>query len=208
MPTYLRSLSLLSTVAVLSLAVLDGYPAAEPTKKVEEVKPPLSPEEAQKHFRLPPGLRIELVAAEPDVESPVAINFDEDGRLWIVEMRDYPNGPEKGKPPQGRIRILEDSDGKGRFYKPDDHPERSRCLPVGDGGGEQRRDADGGKPPSRNGGEGRGPFQGLPYEAEILQRSRRGRADAGQPAAGTVGTRLQHGGRIRLVSGNVKYFAV
>ena len=41
--------------------------------------------------------------------------FDEDGRLWVVEMRDYPNGPPKGQPPQGRIRILEDKDGDGRY---------------------------------------------------------------------------------------------
>src|SRR5262249_22815845 len=76
---------------------------------------PLSPEQAQKQFRLPPGLRIELVAAEPDVQSPVAMAFDEDGRLWVVEMRDYPNGPAKGKPPEGRIVILQDKGGTGRY---------------------------------------------------------------------------------------------
>src|SRR5207253_3920191 len=38
-----------------------------------------------------------------------------DGRLWVVEMRDYPNGPKKGEPAQGRIRILEDKDGDGFF---------------------------------------------------------------------------------------------
>ena len=76
---------------------------------------PLSPQEAQKLFKLDDGLRIELVACEPQIESPVAMQFDPDGRLWVVEMRDYPNGPEKGKPPLGRIRILEDKDGDGFF---------------------------------------------------------------------------------------------
>jgi putative membrane-bound dehydrogenase-like protein len=76
---------------------------------------PPSPEQAQTQFCLPPGLRIELVAAEPDVQSPVAMAFDEDGRLWVVEMRDYPNGPGPGQPAEGRIRVLDDRDGSGRF---------------------------------------------------------------------------------------------
>jgi putative membrane-bound dehydrogenase-like protein len=81
-----------------------------------EVRSPLAPKEAQKLFRLPPGLRIELVASEPQIESPVAMAFDEDGKLWVVEMRDYPNGPRPGEKPQGRIKVLEDKDGDG-FYE-------------------------------------------------------------------------------------------
>src|ERR1019366_4337816 len=65
--------------------------------------------------KLDDGLRIELVACESQIESPVAMAFDPDGRLWVVEVRDYPNGPDKGKPPLGRIRILEDKDGDGFF---------------------------------------------------------------------------------------------
>ena len=42
--------------------------------------------------------------------------FDEDGKLWVVEMRDYPNGPKPGEKPQGRIKVLEDRDGDG-FYE-------------------------------------------------------------------------------------------
>lgn len=76
---------------------------------------PLSPAEAQKLFRLPQGLRIELIAAEPQIESPVAMAFAPDGRLWVVEMGDYPNGPSKGEAPAGRIKILEDKDGDGFF---------------------------------------------------------------------------------------------
>ncbi len=75
-----------------------------------------TPAESRKHFHLPPGLTIELVACEPQVQSPVAMAFDPQGRIWVVEMADYPNGPEKGKPPQGRIRILEDKNGDG-FYE-------------------------------------------------------------------------------------------
>ena len=50
---------------------------ADGTKK-PPLKSPLSPQEAIKHFKLTPGLRIELVAAEPQMESPVAMTFDEE----------------------------------------------------------------------------------------------------------------------------------
>ena len=75
----------------------------------------LSPAESQKTLHLPPGLRTELVAAEPEVQSPVAMAFDERGRLWVVEMIDYPNGPKPGEPGQSRIKLLRDLDGDGRF---------------------------------------------------------------------------------------------
>ena len=53
---------------------------------------PLSPDEALKSFELEPGYRIELAAAEPLIRDPVAIAFDERGRLYVVETRGYP-GP-------------------------------------------------------------------------------------------------------------------
>jgi glucose/arabinose dehydrogenase len=56
--------------------------------------PPLSPEEALKTFKLQSGFRIELVASEPMIESPVALSFDPDGRLWVVETPEYPGGRE------------------------------------------------------------------------------------------------------------------
>ncbi|MCI0457260.1 MAG: c-type cytochrome [Gemmataceae bacterium] len=106
----LRCAWLALPLALLVLTGADGQPKAQPIPKR-----PLTPEQALKQFRIEPGLRIELVACEPQIESPVAMSFDEDGRLWVVEMRDYPNGPPKGQPPQGRIRILEDRDGDGRY---------------------------------------------------------------------------------------------
>ncbi len=80
---------------------------------------PLSPDEALASFELEPGHRIELVAAEPLIRDPVAIAFDERGRLYVVENRAYP-GPLEGAPqppPQGVIALLEDSNGDGRFDK-------------------------------------------------------------------------------------------
>ena len=76
---------------------------------------PLSPEEAIRAFRVEPGLRLELVAAEPLVASPVAMAFDERGRLYVAEDRGYPTGPGEGKPPVGRIALLTDVDGDGRM---------------------------------------------------------------------------------------------
>jgi putative membrane-bound dehydrogenase-like protein len=73
--------------------------------------------EAHRAFRILPGYRIELAAAEPDVVDPVDLAFDEDGRLFVAEMIDYPYGDAEGNPPQGRIRMLEDRDGDGRYER-------------------------------------------------------------------------------------------
>jgi putative membrane-bound dehydrogenase-like protein len=74
---------------------------------------PLPPAEELAKLKLAdPALAIELVAAEPDVISPVAIAWDEDGRLFAVEMTDYPTAAEGG-----RIRLLVDADGDGRHER-------------------------------------------------------------------------------------------
>jgi putative membrane-bound dehydrogenase-like protein len=76
---------------------------------------PLAPHEALRHFHLAGELVVELVACEPQVSDPVAIRFDERGRMWVVEMHDYPHGPAEGEQPTSRIRCLEDQDGDGFF---------------------------------------------------------------------------------------------
>jgi glucose/arabinose dehydrogenase/mono/diheme cytochrome c family protein len=78
--------------------------------------PPLSPEQEQATFVLQDGFRTELVASEPLVQDPVAIDFDEDGRMWVVEMRGFMpdiKGTGEGTP-NGRISVLTDDDGDGR----------------------------------------------------------------------------------------------
>lgn len=84
-----------------------------------EESPVLSPAEEQKTFVLEKGLKIQLVAAEPMVEDPVCINFDEDGRLWVVEMRGYmPDVEGNGENiPNGKIKVLEDTNGDGEMDK-------------------------------------------------------------------------------------------
>ncbi|MDB6124850.1 MAG: putative rane-bound dehydrogenase [Pedosphaera sp.] len=77
----------------------------------------LSPPEAQKKFVVPEGFEVRLFAAEPDVINPVAMTWDERGRLWVVELYEYPLGAAPGTKPRDRIKILEDTDGDGRADK-------------------------------------------------------------------------------------------
>lgn len=109
--------SFLSFVAASCLTLVPFSPTVQ--AEDQDVPPaaasPVEPEASLAHFRLDAGLRIELVAAEPEVIDPIALRFDEDGRLWVVEMRDYPHGPTEGEAPRSRIRVLRDRDGDGRF---------------------------------------------------------------------------------------------
>ena len=77
---------------------------------------PLPPAEALEAFRVEPGVRLELAAAEPLVRDPVALCFDVSGRMFVVEGRSY---PQLGKTPLtlGTVALLEDANGDGRFEK-------------------------------------------------------------------------------------------
>lgn len=87
----------------------DAEPAAE--FKLERV-PPLSLEETMRCTEVVADYRIDLVAIEPQVVDPVAMAFDEAGRLYVVEMRDY---SEKDQERLGRVRLLTDEDGDGVY---------------------------------------------------------------------------------------------
>ena len=100
-----------------------------------DTPPPKTPAESQQCFQARPGFRVELVAAEPLVQSPVAFEWGADGKLWVVEMSDYPNGvPEHearaaspsplvgrgeraGVRGGGRVKFLESTHGDGRYDK-------------------------------------------------------------------------------------------
>src|SRR5205085_5356750 len=73
-----------------------------------------------KTFVLDPNFQIELVAAEPLVQDPVAFEWDASGRLWVVEMRDYPLGIDGKGAPGGVIKFLTDTDGDGKYDKATD----------------------------------------------------------------------------------------
>src|ERR1700678_4233722 len=86
------------------LLVVVGSPTAAmppnvPHRLQPAVKSPVSAQDSLSLFEVSdPRLKVELAAAEPQVLDPVAIAFDEKGRMWVVEMGDYPNGPKPGKP--------------------------------------------------------------------------------------------------------------
>src|SRR5882672_9747732 len=79
--------------ALLLFAPLALLPAAAPPGPLLPLRnsEPLSPQKEQATFQLPKGFRAELVACEPQVIDPVAMCFDEQGRIFVAEMRGYPN---------------------------------------------------------------------------------------------------------------------
>src|SRR5262249_18271064 len=114
------ALALELTTLILLLG-LGAVPIVGQQKEVVphgQLKPPgpaLSPAEALKKMEAPPGFSVELVAAEPDIVNPVAMTFDEKGRIWITESLEYPrrsSGPGKDK-----VKVLESTKGDGVYDK-------------------------------------------------------------------------------------------
>ena len=125
--TPLKSISLFLATALALLAIPASSSAQKGDKQGEQqvsripkekipANPPLSPAEALKKFKVQPGFKLELVTSEPVVVNPVALQFDPEGRIWVLEMRAFMPAPDgKGEDaPTGRISILEDADGDGR----------------------------------------------------------------------------------------------
>jgi putative membrane-bound dehydrogenase-like protein len=65
-------------------------------------------------YALHDALEMSLFAKEPDIVDPVALTFDEEGRMIVVEMRDYPLGFGPERRPGGTLRLLEDTNGDGQ----------------------------------------------------------------------------------------------
>lgn len=109
---------------------------AQGTVPVEEAPPPLKPNEAVRQFKVADGLEISLVVAEPQIAQPLSITFDDRGRMWVLQYRQFPNPngltpvkvdnwlrtkydklpepPPKGPKGHDRISIYEDTNGDGR----------------------------------------------------------------------------------------------
>ncbi|MCA9064316.1 MAG: c-type cytochrome [Planctomycetaceae bacterium] len=116
-----------SSVCVLVLICLFPAGPLHATKlfaqKEEQIphnqsKPPgpaLTPQQAIQKMQVPDGFHVEVVASEPDIVNPVAMTFDERGRVWVTESLEYPrSSPGEGR---DRVRILEDTNGDGRMDK-------------------------------------------------------------------------------------------
>jgi glucose/arabinose dehydrogenase len=108
-------------------------------QKVPAGSPALLPEEALKTFYMPPGYRVELVASEPLIQEPVALDWDTEGRLWAVEMPGFMadiTGSNEHEP-IGRVVVLEDTNHDGRMDRRTvfaDHLVLARSLKVLDRG--------------------------------------------------------------------------
>src|SRR5579871_1887937 len=76
--------------------------------------PSLSAEESLKTIQVASDFHVEIFASEPLVFDPVEMVFDENGKVYVCEMLDYPDDPPAGKPARSRIVMLEDTDGDGK----------------------------------------------------------------------------------------------
>jgi uncharacterized protein len=111
----------LSALQITPLRYTDGLvpvPNYERRDPAPRLQAPLLAAESAKHFQIPPGFELQLFAAEPLITgNPEAMAWDERGRLWIAETRDYPNNPQPNGQGNDVIKILEDTDRDGRADK-------------------------------------------------------------------------------------------
>jgi putative membrane-bound dehydrogenase-like protein len=84
---------------------------------ITQMQAPLSAEESSKRLVVQPGFIASLFAAEPDITKPIALAWDERGRLWVAETVDYPNEQQPEGQGRDRIKICEDTNGDGRADK-------------------------------------------------------------------------------------------
>ena len=84
-----------------------------PPAGAERLQVPLTPRASMKHWQVPPGFELRLFAAEPMIVNPIAMAWDERGRLWVLETVDYPNDKQPDGQGHDVLKILEDTDGDG-----------------------------------------------------------------------------------------------
>src|SRR5437867_488216 len=128
LPVFVATLVLMVLVVSRLELAADAPSPLEKEKSLAELLPRVPPVEAKdalKTIKAERGFRLELVAAEPLVGDPVDACFDEFGRMYVAEFHGYPYSAEPtklhpkggGKKNDGIIRLLEDTDGDGRFDK-------------------------------------------------------------------------------------------
>lgn len=112
----LRVLLVLCLVLVIRSIPVRAQAPLEVNPKDLPRFPAVEPKDALGTFQVRPGFHLELVASEPNVASPIAVCFDENGRMFVLEMRDYSEDRDV-TPHLGRVRMLEDVDGDGVYEK-------------------------------------------------------------------------------------------
>jgi putative heme-binding domain-containing protein len=114
-------LAMLSVACAAMMAISDSQsaiadaPQLVPYNQDRAPNPVKTPDEAARSMTVPPGFKVEVVASEPAIVNPVAMTFDEKGRIWITESLEYPRL--SAGPGRDRVKVLEDTDGDGRFEK-------------------------------------------------------------------------------------------
>lgn len=107
-----------TTLPTLVYRDAEGIPNYEKRTPSPRYQDPLTPEESVKLIQVPVGFDIELFASEPNIINPIAMEWDERGRLWVIETVDYPNTVlEDRSAGDDRIKICEDTDGDGKADK-------------------------------------------------------------------------------------------
>ena len=86
-----------------------------PHRQDQPPNKPYSPQEALGRMSVPAGFHVELVASEPEIVNPIAMAFDDRGRIWITESIEYPR--KSAGLGRDRVKVLEDTDGDGRADK-------------------------------------------------------------------------------------------
>lgn len=124
--------AVLDSVSKNAKSALDAYVASRPPLQrlpgevpnyehrpaAVKFQAPLDPKNSMRYTQVPADFDLQLFAAEPDVVKPIYMAWDERGRAWVVEARDYPHGlVADSKPGQADIKICEDTDGDGRADK-------------------------------------------------------------------------------------------
>lgn len=118
MPWVCFCVVLSSALAISLFAIRAPYAIGDdfiPRTQSKPPGPPLSPQQALERMVVPEGFHVELVASEPELQNPVAMAFDDAGRIYVTESFEYPRR-EPG-PGRDRIKVLEDTDGDGRVDK-------------------------------------------------------------------------------------------
>lgn len=105
----------LITNRILLATLLLAFTACN--NKSSSEQPAYTAEQSLAAMQFSEDFHAEIFLKEPQVMSPVEMVWDEDGRIYVAEMLDYPDDPPPGKPPRSRIRLLEDVDGDGKYEK-------------------------------------------------------------------------------------------
>jgi uncharacterized protein len=108
----------LAKVYLAEAKYVDGLvPNYEKRNPAPRVQVPMTPEESMSLMQVPVGFELKLFASEPMIFNPMYMNWDEKGRLWVIETVDYPNEVKSDDLGDDRIKILEDTDGDGKADK-------------------------------------------------------------------------------------------